>query len=154
MEPVGLVFGAAGFCVEAVEKIDSYRDFQRDSRTLNARFESEKLRFQEWGRKVGIERGSLEDSSSQHPALDDPNRYTVVKELVSLLQDTCEVEGDDQSSSRRRKMAWALRNKKRRTDQVNAFTESVRSLHDLVPIEAVPMAAPEHVLRQNGLSHE
>ncbi|KAH8879064.1 hypothetical protein GQ53DRAFT_856395 [Thozetella sp. PMI_491] len=60
MEPVGLAVGVVGLlglfstCLEAVERVDAYREFGRDSHHLATRFEAERLRFQQWGRAVGI----------------------------------------------------------------------------------------------------
>ncbi|KAK2016068.1 ankyrin-1, partial [Colletotrichum eremochloae] len=63
MEPVGLAVGVVGLaglfstCLEAVQKIDSYKNFGRDSRFLEAQFNASKHRFTEWGQAVGFENG-------------------------------------------------------------------------------------------------
>ncbi|KAH7151968.1 ankyrin-1 [Dactylonectria estremocensis] len=55
MEPVGLAVGIAGLaglfssCLEAVEKVQSYRSFGADSQVLDTQFKAEKLRFEQWG---------------------------------------------------------------------------------------------------------
>ncbi|KAH7144327.1 ankyrin-1, partial [Dactylonectria estremocensis] len=69
MEPVGLAVGIAGLaglfssCLEVVENVDSYRDFEHDSRSLAAQFDADRLRFQQWGRSIGIEEGQLAKQS-------------------------------------------------------------------------------------------
>ncbi|KAH7129676.1 hypothetical protein B0J13DRAFT_563207 [Dactylonectria estremocensis] len=52
MEPVGLAIGAAGLaglfssCLEAVDKVQSYKSFKTDSHVFDAQFRAKKLRFE------------------------------------------------------------------------------------------------------------
>lgn len=65
MEPVGIAVGIMGLaglyssCLDAVARAKDYKTFETDSQTLNAQFEADRLRFQRWGRDVGLERGQL-----------------------------------------------------------------------------------------------
>ncbi|KAH6883514.1 hypothetical protein B0T10DRAFT_551286, partial [Thelonectria olida] len=176
MEAPGLAIGIAGLaglfssCLEVIEKVDSYRDFGRDSRSLAAQFHADKLRFENWGRDVGVKRGKLSDN--HHHALDDPQTSSMVKELLSIIQETicsgaddafpqrpllvdAEFAGDDlfppsrarpyrgaPSESKRRKIAWTLRGKGRRTAQVEQFGVLVQHLHNLVPPDGAKGARP------------
>ncbi|KAF2469631.1 ankyrin-1, partial [Lindgomyces ingoldianus] len=59
MEPAGLAVGTIALvslfstCLEALEKLDNYKNFQIDSHHLAAQFEVDKLRFEKWGLAVG-----------------------------------------------------------------------------------------------------
>src|SRR5437762_8290269 len=65
MEPGGLavsIVGLAGLfslCLDVIEKVEKYKDFGTDSRTLIAQFEADKLRFKRWGEKVGFKNQKL-----------------------------------------------------------------------------------------------
>ncbi|KAH7022278.1 prion-inhibition and propagation-domain-containing protein [Ilyonectria destructans] len=145
MEPVGLAVGISGLaglftsCLEVIENIDSYRDFGLDSRALAAQFDADRLRFDEWGQAVGIKHGKL--SEDHHRALDDPRKLSMTKELLYLIK---QISGDSDdaltqheffslAASKRQKIAWALRGKRKRTAQVEQFGSLVQHLHTLIP---------------------
>ncbi|KAK7426549.1 hypothetical protein QQZ08_007008 [Neonectria magnoliae] len=159
METVGLVVGVAGLaglftsCLEAVDKVQSYQTFGTDSHVLDTRFKVAKARFERWGTGVGIEQGRL--LPNHHSLLDDKDTSTVVTDVLDIIiKAICDASntslrrtrtagpGDDQGThrprhpapeSRRRKMAWALRGKGGRTEQVELFEKLVEELHHLVP---------------------
>ncbi|EEU45675.1 uncharacterized protein NECHADRAFT_40539 [Fusarium vanettenii 77-13-4] len=164
MEAAGLVVGVAGLaglfnsCLEAVDKVQSYRTFGTDSHVLDTRFKVAKARFERWGLGVGIEQGRL--LPDHHSALDDRDTSTVVTELLQIIiKAICDARNesprrtraagtsdDDFSSlhqsrapyavtseSRRQKITWALRGKGGRTEQVELFEKLVQELHNLVP---------------------
>ncbi|KAH6981486.1 prion-inhibition and propagation, helo domain-containing protein [Ilyonectria destructans] len=141
MEPVGLAIGIAGLaglfssCLEAVEKVQSYRSFGADSQVLDTQFKAEKLRFEQWGRHVGFDRGK--PSADHHQALDDPDISSAVRDLLLIIDNICNANGASQrprlagtglakdelfrasqahpsrtapSESKRRKLAWAFSN--------------------------------------------
>ncbi|KAF6527447.1 hypothetical protein HZS61_010491 [Fusarium oxysporum f. sp. conglutinans] len=89
METAGLVIGVAGLaglftsCVEALDKIQSYRTFGTDSHVLNTRFKAARARFERWGPGVGIEQGRLKHP--HHPALDDKAVSDAVAELLHII---------------------------------------------------------------------
>ncbi|KAJ5004502.1 hypothetical protein K4K57_012225 [Colletotrichum sp. SAR 10_99] len=157
------IAGLAGLfstCLEVVEKVDSYKSFKHDSHSLAVQFQAEKRRFEQWGSAIGINKGTL--SSAHHPALDDPQTLSTAKELLAFIQkiyadvdDTAsetfalgnanpaknephvpshvQSRGDAPSNSVRRKIAWSLRGKVRRTAQVEQFGVLVQHLHNIVP---------------------
>ncbi|KAK2761422.1 ankyrin repeat domain-containing protein 52 [Colletotrichum kahawae] len=90
IEPIGLAVGIAGLaglfstCIDAVERVDSYRDFKHNSHSLYVEFEAEKRRFEQWGSATGINKSTL--SSAHHPALNDPQTLSTAKDLLSLIQ--------------------------------------------------------------------
>ncbi|KAI8653627.1 hypothetical protein NCS56_01317100 [Fusarium sp. Ph1] len=161
METAGLVIGVAGLaglfssCLEAVDKVQSYQTFDTDLHVLDTRFKATRARLERWGAGVGIEQGKL--LPDHHSALDDKNTSTVVTDVLHIIiKIICDASnaplrrirvaglGDDDSSglyrpyvvtseSRRRKMAWALRGKGGRTEQVELFEKLVQELHNLVP---------------------
>ncbi|KAH7140872.1 prion-inhibition and propagation-domain-containing protein, partial [Dactylonectria macrodidyma] len=162
MEPVGLAVGIAGLaglfssCLEVIENVDSYRDFEHDSRSLAAQFDADKLRFEQWGRSIGVEKGQL--AERHHHALDDPEVLSMAKELLYMIMKISK-DSDDafprrgrttnpirpndtvQTESKRQKLAWALRGKRKRTAQVEQFSILVQQLHSLVPLDAPREAA-------------
>ncbi|KXH39277.1 hypothetical protein CNYM01_04244 [Colletotrichum nymphaeae SA-01] len=168
MEPVGLAVGIAGLagilstCLDVIERVDIYKDFDRDSRSLAAQFAAGKLRLKQWAYDVGFREGKLSDD--HHAALDEPQVRLVTRELLNVIKEVCggsattfqqrtlqpetglDVDftmltyGIDslQSSqrpkeSRRQKLAWSLRGKARHASQVERFGVLVEFLHDLVP---------------------
>lgn len=168
MEPIGLAVGVAGLaglfssCLEAIERFDSYKNFDRDSRSLTTQFNAAKLLLEKWGRDVGIENGKLSDN--HHPALDNGKTLEVVRKLLSSIQDffggpddvalqiATSTDRDFLKSgplpSRRSKhprhrapadskwkmASWALSGKSKRTKHVQTVTSLVQYLYILVPI--------------------
>ncbi|KAK2666285.1 NACHT nucleoside triphosphatase [Fusarium oxysporum f. sp. vasinfectum] len=160
METVGLVIGIAGLaglftsCVEALDKIQSYRTFGTDSHVLNTRFKAARARFERWGPGVGIEQGRLKHV--HHPALDDKAVSDAVAELLHIIVEAICDAGDvpprrargtglDNKDSvergrpaprntmhepKTKKMSWALWGKGKRTE---IFEKLVQQLHNLVP---------------------
>ncbi|RYP23453.1 hypothetical protein DL767_008810 [Monosporascus sp. MG133] len=166
MEPVGLAVGILGLaglfssCLEAAEKVHSYRAFGSDSHTLNAQFKAEKLRFEQWGRAVGFDQGKL--SADHHHALDDPDTSLAARDLLLIIQNICDTSDNfplakhglfltshgqqpsrsASSESKRHKIAWALRGKGERNDQVKLFGRLVQQLHNLVPPDGAKDTRP------------
>ncbi|KAF5617640.1 ankyrin repeat domain protein [Fusarium sp. NRRL 25303] len=163
METAGLVIGVAGLaglftsCVEALDKIQSYRTFGTDSHVLNTRFKAARARFERWGPGVGIEQGRLK--YAHHPALDDKAVSDAVAELLHIIVEAiCDAGNvpprrargtgfDNKDSvergrptarntmheSKTKKMSWALWGKGKRAEQVEIFEKLVQQLHNLVP---------------------
>ncbi|KAK7403824.1 hypothetical protein QQX98_010395 [Neonectria punicea] len=83
MEPINFAVGVIGLaglfssCLDAVDKVQTYRSFGSDSHVLDTRFTAAKVRLETWGRRVGfIEKALSED---HHPALDDRDIAAVVQ---------------------------------------------------------------------------
>ncbi|KAF9776229.1 hypothetical protein IL306_005621, partial [Fusarium sp. DS 682] len=163
METAGLVIGVAGLaglftsCLEALDKIQSYRTFGTDSHVLDTRFKAARARFERWGPGVGIEQGRLKHA--HHPALDDKAVSDAVAELLHIIVEAIGDAGnvrprrargtgfDNKDSlerdrptprnamheSKTKKMSWALWGKGKRTEQVEILEKLVQQLHDLVP---------------------
>ncbi|KAH7113125.1 prion-inhibition and propagation, helo domain-containing protein [Dactylonectria estremocensis] len=181
MEPVGLAVGIAGLaglfssCLEAVEKVQSYRSFGADSQVLDTQFKAEKLRFEQWGRHVGFDRGT--PSADHHQALDDPDISSAVRDLLLIIDNICNANGASRrpllartglaqdelfrarqaqpsrtapSESRRRKLAWALGGRGERTEQVNLLGKVVQQLHNLVPPDSAKATRPVHEPNSGG----
>lgn len=162
MEPAGVAIGVIGLaglfnaCLDIVTKVDAYRDFGFDSCSLAAQFEADKLRFERWGRAVGLEQGKL--STNYHPGLAEQSTRSVVAHLISTIQEVCqgsESGASEQMSgsgahkltrhptipstspaSTRQKLAWALRGKAKRVAEVEKLGILVQKLYEQVPIEA------------------
>ncbi|KAH6985401.1 prion-inhibition and propagation-domain-containing protein, partial [Ilyonectria destructans] len=172
MEAVGLTVGVVGLaglfssCLEAVDKVQTYRSFGSDSHVLDTRFKAAKVRFEKWGRRVGFEETMR--SEDHHPALDDRDISAAVQDIFQIITTLCDASdasthytsramtpSDDVSlgslrprphGTRRRKLVWTLWGKTERTDQVELFEKLVQQLHNLVPVDAVQGTRPVHEL--------
>lgn len=161
MEPASFAVGIIGLaglfstCLEAVERFDSWKDYDSEFRSLVAQFKVQKLRLAKWGVAVGLEDDEL--SYVHNPLLDDPKIESTVKELLLAINTACRDEdkafltpmlGKDENTtkdqpfhrhapreSKRQKLGWIFRTKAKRVAQVDRFSKLVESLHILVPIE-------------------
>jgi Prion-inhibition and propagation len=91
MEVAGLAIGVAGIaglssaCVDALERIDSYRKFGIEANIVLTRFEIDKLLLKRWGIYVGIDKGRV--VGPHHSCLDDEETQQVVRDtLTSIAQ--------------------------------------------------------------------
>ncbi|KAJ9130106.1 hypothetical protein NKR23_g12345 [Pleurostoma richardsiae] len=90
MEPVGLAVGIVGLvglfstCLEVIDKVQYYKTFANDSHVLDSQFNAEKLRFEQWGRAVGLAPGT--PSANHHDALDEPDVRAVVGDILSIVR--------------------------------------------------------------------
>jgi hypothetical protein len=166
MEVVGLAVGLVGLfstCLEAVQRIDSYRTAGRDSRLLHAQLNATMHLFERWGDSVGIGNGKL--SEDHHPALDDPKTFSVVKNLLESFEEFSAVTTTYETtrpkaiqrvpsilltdpsspnaakSSRWQKAAWALRGKLKQTNDVEALAALVSELYSVVSPETAVIAS-------------
>lgn len=161
MEPVSFAVGIIGLaglfstCLEAVERFDSWKDYDSEFRSLVAQFKAQKLRLAKWGVAVGLEDDEL--SYVHNALLDDPKIESMVKELLLAIDAVCRDEdkafltpmlGKDENptkdqlfhrhaprESKRQKLGWVFRTKAKRVAQVDNFSKLVDSLHNLIPIE-------------------
>lgn len=157
MEPVGLAVGLVGLfstCMDVMQRVDSYRTADRDSRQLDAQLNATMHLFERWGDGVGISKGKLSDT--HHPDLDNPRTYAVVQGLLNSIKDfsttsneapspkalqkapSFPVSGDLSSHgpriSRWQKTAWALRGKLKHTGHVQALAGLVSDLYNVVSL--------------------
>ncbi|KAF4964271.1 hypothetical protein FSARC_7826, partial [Fusarium sarcochroum] len=156
MEAVGLAVGVAGLfsaCLEAVEKVQTYRSFSAESHVLEIRFQAGKVLFEQWGRRVGFEKAGL---SEQHAhELDKPEISSAVTNVLQIIKTICDsgspyrstsssidnvprgvVESPLRRGERRQKLKWAFSGKQKRTDQIELLEILVQQLHNLVSPEA------------------
>lgn len=161
MEVAGLAIGLFGLfstCLDAMEKIGAYRDSCADLRQVAAQFEAHKLRFQQWGQAVGIQRNRTVNTQ-RHQALDDPQTRKAVYNLIwsiheihmtispsspppalrPSLRNTSNGSLFANKISRWKKFRWALNDKAKYTAQLRRLRELVQCLYDLVPPEKAEM---------------
>lgn len=78
MDPLSLTFGVAGIvglaglfstCLDVIERVESYKDFEIESRSIFSQFKADKLLFQRWAKRVGINELGLKEE--HHKGLDD-----------------------------------------------------------------------------------
>ncbi|KAK6703586.1 hypothetical protein SNK04_013514 [Fusarium graminearum] len=142
MEAVGLVLGVAGLfstCLEAVEKVQSYRSFGPDSSTINTRFKTAKVLLEQWGRNVGFENGIL--LATHNEKLDDPDTVVAVKDVLNIIKGICQLGSQHRAANgangsliagRRQKLKWAFGDKEKQQEQVELLERLVEQLRHLV----------------------
>lgn len=171
MEVAGLAVGVAGLvglfsvCRDAVEQIDTYKNFGLESRSIKVRFELSKQIFQLWANDVGIT--DIKMSESHHPYLDKPAIASVVRETLVSIGEIFHVTtssslamrlglsnnnllssasdpgilpkkpSTSQKSSKRDKTIWMLGGKINFANQVDTFGDLVEKLCTLVPTQHV-----------------
>lgn len=155
MEPVGLVVGIAALfstCLEAVEKVESYRSFGADSNTLGTRFQAAKVLLEQWGRSVGFEKGVLSEEHS--PELDNFDTEVAVEDILRIIKTICHPGTHHRaahgpigpsSGSKRQKLKWVLGDKQKQEEKVGLFEILVHQLCQLVPVQDLdPETAKSH----------
>lgn len=91
MEVAGLAIGIAGLaglfstCLDALEKVDAFRDFGVEYRMLRSQFQADKLLFHRWCENVGFRHGRIDPD--HHKDLDDPAIRQVVEEILISIRD-------------------------------------------------------------------
>ena len=166
MDPLSITLGVAGIvglsglfstCLDVIERVESYKDFGIESRSISSRFEADKLLFQRWAQKIGISDGRLKED--HHKGLDDPETALMVEKLLLSIQEIFSVADasfsklhhspqsdrdfprrhsqhyNNQPTSKRSKIGWALKGKAKFISQVEQFGALVERLHSLVPLE-------------------
>ena len=166
MEIAGLAFGAASLvglysaCIEAIDRIESYRHFGSDRKQLLSRLDANKDILQQWAERVGI---SPEGLLVPHDTrLDDSSTAKAAIQILTCIRDLLghsgqandkprqdhnqntlsapkrlwklNAQSEPQAPSRRRdKLAWTLYGKEKFESQVIRFTALVETLDRLVP---------------------
>lgn len=165
MDPISLAVGLAGLfntCVDVIERTQDYKSFDADSEDLTAQLDSFKIRFERWGREVGLDQqgGRLKDTEG---VLGDPKVSSAVENLLRSIdrvfkeEESDEAKGSDekgkaslgQSSLSERsskgskwgKVRWVMAGKATRVKQVTIFGEAVKRLYELVPVGDDPLAS-------------
>ncbi|KAL7955134.1 ankyrin repeat-containing domain protein [Trichoderma compactum] len=164
MDPVSLAVGFIGLaglfstCLDLAKKVDNYKHFKKDGRTLAAQFTSHRLRFEKWGKTLGLDQAAL--SQDQHEALVDTETLETVRKIIDIIH---EILSDQKQSPppkpaanpgrllarsltepfrislgpKKEKLSWALKGKEKRADQVELIGKLVQHLYHLVPIESI-----------------
>jgi HET-S-like prion-inhibition and propagation protein len=107
MQPVGLctgVIGLAGLftaCLDAIDRAKTYKSFAFDSEALRVQFDGHNLRLEEWGRKVGLDRGKL--GAGHHGRLNDPDTRKLAEDILNTIQKVIEDGGGNSPSLSARK---------------------------------------------------
>ncbi|KAH6693771.1 ankyrin repeat-containing domain protein [Plectosphaerella plurivora] len=171
MEAAGFAVGIAGLaglfsaCLEAVNRAQSYRSFASDAKALDLQFTATKVRLENWGRAVGIldlaqAANGADNAPRHHPALDNVQIQKAALDVFGFVKEICESAGAGKlrlgavdpsqppdplrelGNSSKRKLAWAMGGKLRRTEQIELFKELVQTLYNLVPPDDYEAGAP------------
>jgi hypothetical protein len=184
MEAAGLATGVTGLiglfssCLDIVKRWDSNKDFGIESGSIIARFVADRIRFQQWGRGVGIDKSRHGDD--HHKALDDPLLRSAVDQILQSIKhidsDTrdfalaqnksvlprghAQFEKFQGATLRKSKLRLELRNKARFVALVELFNALVQKLYDLVPpdqstvpSQIVSGARNSNIASLNGMSY-
>ncbi|KAK4060935.1 hypothetical protein Trihar35433_9860 [Trichoderma harzianum] len=163
MDPVGLAVGVIGLaglfstCLDLVKRVDSYKHFKNDEQTLAAQFVSFRLRFERWGKVLGLglNQAALSLSQDRHEALEDTETLETVRKIIDIIR---EILSDQKLPNppvnlslvrsltepfrpRKEKLSWALKGKAKREAQVELFGKLIQHLYHLVPIETLSRTA-------------
>lgn len=176
MEPVGLAVGVAGLAglfsavLETIDKVRDYKTFANDSQILAVQFEAESVRFEEWGRKIGLDQGQFPTDLATGI---EQRTFNAVRTLVQYAYDI--LKADDSSKKKERvgssalgeesyemnstgsahhvtadskksKLKWVFGGKVDRAEQVRLFGVIVQKLHDLVSPDHWQRTQPAHGL--------
>ena len=179
MEPIGFAVGVVGLaglfsvCVDVIDKVDSYKEFGVESRSIIAQFEADKHLFTKWAQDVGIDKNKLKNN--YHPRLDHQETNSIVQDILSSIQEIFSKTESTMSNlqpvveagpgsfpdgirfpstrqksqkpegaiSKRGRIGWSLKSKAKFTYQVQQFGALVQRLHSLVPPEG--LTGPENV---------
>ncbi|KAJ4122790.1 hypothetical protein NW768_010235 [Fusarium equiseti] len=156
MEPVGLAVGVVGLaglfstCLDALQRLDSYKTASRDSRQLDAQLSATIHLFERWGEGVGINQGKL--SKDHHRDLDDPRTFAVIQRLLGSINEFLQTSNNvpkknldftipnqgPEKISRWEKTAWALRGRLKQTNQVQTLASLVADLYNIIPPTDTP----------------
>ena len=86
--------GLLGACIDAIDRVDTYRKFGFESRYITTQFADDKLRLHKWAENVGITNGRLQ--VVHHRDLD---RGEVATAIVRTLVSIDEIFSETNSSS-------------------------------------------------------
>ncbi|KAI1384141.1 uncharacterized protein F4822DRAFT_62342 [Hypoxylon trugodes] len=169
MEAAGLGIGVVGLAGlfgtvrDIHEAVNSYKEFDLESRPHFVQRDAAKASYQQWSESVGYDQGELKDN--HHKALDSPAVLSIVREIVQCIH---EIDGDagnnashissqsrpadpasrdphsrrkkpvqlekfQGSASRRTKLAWALGGKEKISNQTELVAALLQYLRELVP---------------------
>lgn len=68
MEPISFTAGIVGLvglfsvCLDVIDKVDSYKEFGLESRSVVAQFKADKHLFANWAQDVGIHKSKLKNN--------------------------------------------------------------------------------------------
>lgn len=169
MEPVGFAVGVVGLaglfsvCLEVIDRVDSYKEFGVESRSIIAQFEADKHLFIKWAKDVGIDKDKL--NNNYHSHLYNPEINLIVQNILSSIQEIFsktegtvsnlqpvmeagptsfpsgihflntrkKAQNPEGAISKRVKIGWSLRSRAKFISQVQQFGALVQRLHSLVP---------------------
>lgn len=173
MDPVGLAVGIIGLaglfstCLDLAKKIGDYKHFKNDEHALATQFVSYRLRFEKWGKALGLDQAASNLSEDRHEALTDAETLEAVRKILDIIRDILSDQKGSSSQnpanpavnpsrllarsltepfriipgSRREKLVWALKRKGKLEEQVDLFGKLVQHLNHLVPIESITRTA-------------
>ncbi|KAH8598504.1 prion-inhibition and propagation-domain-containing protein [Bisporella sp. PMI_857] len=178
MEPISFTAGIVGLaglfsvCLDVIDKVDSYKEFGLESRSIVAQFKADKHLFAKWAQDVGIYRSKLKNN--YHTRLDNQETSLIVQEILSSIQEIFNKTESTMSNlqpvveagstsfpdsirflntrqkpqksegaiSKRSAIGWSLRSKKKFIYQVQQFGGLVQRLYSLVPADG--LTGPEN----------
>ncbi|KAF4305252.1 HET-domain-containing protein [Botryosphaeria dothidea] len=93
MDAASLIIGIPGLlndCLELLERVNSMREFENESRHAIALWDASKMGLRAWAEDVGLDNKSSE--KVHHPRLEDAEIMEVVKKNLQSIQDICKDE--------------------------------------------------------------
>lgn len=171
MDPVSFAVGIAGLaglfstCLDVIDRVDSYKDFGVESRSIMAQFEADKHLFTKWAQDVGIDKDT--DKLKNPYYLENPETILIIQNILSSIQEIFSqtkstvsslhpvveagptsfpesvhflkenrrLPNPDGAISKRSRIGWSLRSKAKFISQVQQFGALVQRLYSLVPLD-------------------
>ncbi|KAF2720013.1 hypothetical protein K431DRAFT_192823, partial [Polychaeton citri CBS 116435] len=101
MEPAGLAIGLVGMfsaCMDIWDRVDAFRDADKEQRQVYVRLQAEKFRLRKWGDEVGLANGELNDLHDVR--LDDSRIRSLVEKVLFSVGEALEPNDEKLSQMR------------------------------------------------------
>jgi len=187
MEPIGFAAGVIGLaglfsvCLDVIDKVDSYKDYGVESRSIVALFKGYKYLFTKWAQDVGI--NNPKPDNNYHNQLDNPETKLRVQDILLSIQEifsktestmsnlhpvvkagptsfpdgiyfhnTHKVSQNPKGAiSKIGRIGWSLQGKAKLISDVGRFKEMIQLLQDLVPLEGLIGPIGNDLSLRNGM---
>ena len=165
MEIAGLAVGLASLyttIIETVHRVESYKNYEVETRQLSAQFKADKVILERWADEVGIRYDGLSDTYDRR--LDDPKVFSSVQDVLLSLRTILErtdgapkksrhnntnrslssqestlapgsLHATSISSRTKDKLSWIFGGKEKFAELIDVFSILVEKLGVLVPID-------------------
>ncbi|KAL2046479.1 hypothetical protein ABVK25_011834 [Lepraria finkii] len=165
MEVAGLAVGVAGLasllsaCIDAVDRVDTYRKFGLESRYITAKFAADKFLLQKWAETVGISDGRLQNV--HHRDLDRDEVVSAIARILSSIREifsatnslSSNLQGlslDSKSSFPIDPDNYANNHSTEEKKSRSLAPKTIGKLYDIIPLEGTNESVDSDIVRGLG----